>query len=138
MRLRLRQPGPVDHELIWGALAALGIAVSVLLPVNRLLSGTGYRCPLRTITGIPCPTCGGTRAAVAMGSLEFGRAFALNPLVAAGWCAGLAFVPYAAFVVGMRRRRLRLADVTRRGGNMLRLLAAGVVLANWAYLIAAG
>ena len=136
MRLHFTQPCRVDHEVIWGLIAALGLAASVLLPVDRLLSGAGYRCPLRAIVGVPCPTCGGTRAAVAMGRLRFGRAFAFNPLVAIGWCTAALFVPYAAIVVLWRKNRLRLADVTARDANVLRALVIGVVLANWAYVIA--
>ena len=138
MRLQFKQPGHVDHELIWGLVAAVGLAASVMLPVDRLLAGAGYRCPFRAIAGIPCPTCGATRAAVAMGSLDVRRAFALNPLVAVGWWAAALFVPYAAVVVLWRRDRLRLADVTARDANVLRALVIGVVLANWAYVIAAG
>lgn len=44
------------------ALAALGaapLAAGALLPAD---GDTGLVCPLLTVTGIPCPFCGGTRA----------------------------------------------------------------------------
>lgn len=62
----------------WGgaALAAYG--------VSRVTGREVIVCPLRRWTGVPCPTCGGTRAAVALAMLEPGRALALNPLVTVG------------------------------------------------------
>ena len=36
-------------------------------------------CPLRTITGIPCPMCGMTRGVTAVVHGELGRALTLNP-----------------------------------------------------------
>lgn len=37
-------------------------------------------CGLRLLTGLPCPLCGGTRAAQALLWGDFSRAFYLNPL----------------------------------------------------------
>lgn len=36
-------------------------------------------CPLRTLTGIPCPLCGMTRGVTALVHGELGRALTLNP-----------------------------------------------------------
>ena len=38
-------------------------------------------CPFRRLTGLPCPACGATRALLAASRLDFGRAFALNPIL---------------------------------------------------------
>ncbi|UCF93024.1 MAG: DUF2752 domain-containing protein [Desulfobacterales bacterium] len=35
-------------------------------------------CPLRALTGIPCPGCGMTRALLYLGQLNFGKAMAYN------------------------------------------------------------
>lgn len=40
------------------------------------------RCGLRTLTGLPCPTCGGTRCLLALSESDIGKAFQFNPLVA--------------------------------------------------------
>jgi len=136
VKLQWQEPGSVDHELIWGSIALLGLAAFTLLPVDRIMGGTGYRCPFHAVTGLPCPTCGGTRALVAMGSFDFARGFRLNPLVAAGWCGAVLFVPYALFVWVFGRRRLRVAGVSRRQSRVLAALFVCVVLANWAYLLA--
>lgn len=44
-------------------------------------------CLLRATTGIPCPLCGSTTAAVALGRGEFTRAFLASPLAVLGACA---------------------------------------------------
>jgi hypothetical protein len=41
-------------------------------------------CPLRAITGVPCPFCGGTTAAVHLGRLDLLGALRANPVVVVG------------------------------------------------------
>src|SRR5258708_29044129 len=50
----------------------------------------GLPCPIRTLTGVPCPFCGMTTATVAIGHWEWGSAAAANPLayLAAALVAG--------------------------------------------------
>ena len=50
--------------LIFGAIILLGI----------------FKCPLYEITGIPCPTCGMTRAWRSFIFLDFATAFSMHPL----------------------------------------------------------
>jgi len=119
VKLQWQEPGSVDHELIWGSIALAGLIAFTALPVERVMSGTGYCCPFHAVTGLPCPTCGGT-----------------NPLVAAGWCGAVLFVPYALFVWVFGRKRLRITGVTRRQSRVLAILFVCVALANWAYLLA--
>lgn len=39
----------------------------------------GLACPLRTLTGVPCPLCGMTTSVTAMSRLRIGEALAANP-----------------------------------------------------------
>lgn len=39
-----------------------------------------FRCPVKAITGLPCPGCGGTRAAMLLSEGHIWEAVALNPL----------------------------------------------------------
>jgi hypothetical protein len=79
--------------------AMLGIAaVRPLLPVEP-----GLPCPLRTVTGVPCPLCGMTRSVTAAVHGDLARSVFLNP-------AGIAVVVLAvALLLGWRVRRITYA-----------------------------
>lgn len=47
---------------------------------NKSLLGLPPLCPLKALTGIPCPGCGISRSLVCCGHGELGRAMALHPL----------------------------------------------------------
>ena len=133
MKLQWTYRGSVDHELLWGSIGLLIIIGAAVVPLDRL----GLRCPFLALTGLPCPTCGGTRAVLAMSHLRFAEGFCLNPLVAAGWVCAALLVPYAAVVCLAGRRRLRATDVTDRERRLVALLLLVLLLANWACVIAA-
>ena len=85
------------------------LAAGALLP---LLPGEpGLPCPLRTITGVPCPLCGMTTSVVDAVHLRLADAFTANP-------AGIALVLVAIALLVLGPRRLPLPA-----------LAAPVVLA---------
>ena len=67
----------------------------------------GLPCGFHAVTGLPCPLCGGTRAAHAILSGDFARANSLNPLA----YPGLAFViALAAVLLIEAARQRRLTD----------------------------
>lgn len=56
------------------------IALVVLAAIAFLyISGIG--CPIRYMTGIPCPGCGMTRAVVSLLQLQFNEAFRYHPMI---------------------------------------------------------
>ena len=87
------------REARTGAAALLGLAVVwPQLPVHPPLA-----CPLRTMTGIPCPLCGATRAVVALVHGHVLDSLRFNPV-------GIVVVLLAlALVAGVRVDRLRVA-----------------------------
>ena len=74
--LSLRGSTTVDlREVRMAGAAMLAIAaVRPLVPFEFVPP-----CPLRTITGVPCPLCGMTRGVTALVHGEVGRAVFLNP-----------------------------------------------------------
>jgi hypothetical protein len=75
------------------------LAAAATLP---LLPGhPGIACPLRTLTGIPCPLCGMTTSVEATVRLHLGAALAANP-------AGVAAVVVAILLLLLRPQRLRI------------------------------
>jgi hypothetical protein len=129
----VRQAAP--HEAIWAPIAVAAFVAARFLPWDRLAF---LVCPFHLLTGLPCLSCGGTRAFVALSNLDAATAFTMNPLVAAVGVAAAAYVVHAAGVgVGAWRPwRPRLASPGRR--RMLRAAAVAAIAANWGYLIAVG
>ncbi|MHB8463935.1 MAG: DUF2752 domain-containing protein [Acidimicrobiales bacterium] len=93
------------------AMVGLGLALP-LLPHNP-----GLPCPLRTLTGVPCPACGLTTAVKATLSGHWGHAVAANPF-------GMIAVLVAVLLVF--RPRMRVLRIP------LSLLVFGA-LASWSW-----
>jgi len=115
-------------------LAALSGASVLLLAATFPLWGDAWRvaCPLRALTGVPCPTCFGTRAMLAVVGGRWDEAMRLNPLVAAGGISLLALVPVAGLIglFGLPRPCFSTRALTRAAWA-----AAALTVLNWAYLV---
>ena len=130
--MRLRPATREERQLaaLWFAAAA---AAAVLRPVWIAAAPLLRPCTFRGLTGIPCPTCGTTRVALALLDLDLATAFAVNPLATV---AGASF--FAGGVLALIWALLRAPVVILDGGLPRWWVAvlAAVVLANWGYLIA--
>jgi hypothetical protein len=117
-------------------LGAAGAALAVGASLLHLDSLGLPICFFKATTGLPCLTCGGTRALVHLARLDVAGALAMNPLVA---LALMALVPWAIAdaVLALRGRSLVL-EVGPRLKQVLMWSAFPVLIANWTYLIAAG
>ncbi len=134
MRIGLKSPGPkgADPELL--GLIVLGAG---LVAVGGWLAlGMGFpACTLRTFTGIPCLTCGGTRCARALMDGDVWLALAWNPLVTLSAVVAAVFLIYAILVTGFRLRRIRVWALSRGERRGLMVGIFGVAALNWGYLI---
>ncbi|MBW8482938.1 DUF2752 domain-containing protein [Actinomadura sp. PM05-2] len=80
--------GPRGVLLRLAALTAAAVGAAV---VHRA-HDPGVLCPLRTVTGLPCPLCGGTTVFVELGSGRPVQAALASPAVLAG-ALGLVLAP---------------------------------------------
>jgi hypothetical protein len=116
------------HAEVFAAIALLSFLVARFAPVLAL----PFTCPLRGLAGIPCATCGMTRAFVHLAHGDVARAFAASPLGAL--LAAGAWLYAVADAV-----RLALgAPLPLPGPRALRAVAAlgiAAVLVNWAWLL---
>jgi hypothetical protein len=132
---RRLQTGELDHELIWltvSLCAAGGLAVWFWL--NLPLP----QCNFRALFGIPCLTCGSTRAAQAFLHGEIWQAWLVSPLATLAFCAMAAFDLYAIAVLCSGAPRLRMTFSGRKGHRTAAALLAAAALLNWIYLLSRG
>lgn len=122
-------------EAVGGALAFGLLGAVVLWPDASL---PHFACPLRTLTSIPCLTCGGTRAVEALRAGDLGRALSMNPLVVLTVVAALGFAVYAAAVLVGRVEPWRPELRRGRGLWALRIGVPVTIAASWIYLVAVG
>ena len=116
--------------LVLGVAGAFGI---MLLGLDRLPFAV---CTFKAMTGLPCFTCGGTRAAARLARLDVAGALAMNPLVAVG---AMAMVPWALADLVLRRRGSALGlEVDPAARVVLRWLVVALAVANWGFLLASG
>ena len=125
-------PGP-PLGAIFGGIGLAGAAAVWLLGLDRIPLTL---CVFKGLTGLPCPTCGSTRALGRLFGLDLTGALAMNPFttvlaaVVAAWAlADVALLPRG---VALGVRTSKTAGFTLRVGALL------LFLANWVYLLAAG
>jgi hypothetical protein len=127
--LNKRAPGQIEFGIIYGGIVLLALVAGRFLPVLALAPPCGFK----TLTGVPCPTCGSTRAIVHLSHGDVASAFFMNPLVFAVSVAALVYLFYSLFTFLFAAPRMVVA-LSGNEKDRLRVLVVLFVLANWLYL----
>jgi hypothetical protein len=124
----------VDRQVadLWAVVAVGALA---LVPYWRTLSSTLPLCPMRSLSGLPCPTCGTTRAVASAVGGRWLDAVLYNPLVT---LAAIAFVVIGLAAPAWVRLGGRVPDLRTAPSIRLRIAIASGLAGNWLYLIARG
>lgn len=119
---------PEHVTMFYAGAAALG---SVYPLIVAHTGGQGLPCPLRTLTGVPCPFCGLTTATVALAHGSWAAAVQASPLayLAAGLAVGTAPVLVARAAGRAAEPRAWSADARRR----TRWALAVVLALSWIF-----
>jgi len=125
--------GAAPLGAIFGGIGLLAAVAVGLLHVDRIPLTF---CVVKSLSGLPCPTCGSTRAFARLFELDPAGALAMNPfttlvaVVIAGWAV--------ADVLLLPRRRALRVSLSASLGRALRVAAFVAFFANWVYLLVVG
>lgn len=133
MMLSLERRSRLPH---WSAIAAIGALLiwgGIVLLDHRTAASHSDQpligCHVRALTGVPCATCGGTRAAAAMLKGDLPQALRFNPLVTLA--AALATIVIVTRIIAGRQVVLTLS---RSGWWWISGALITAVAANWWYV----
>lgn len=106
---------------VWRDLKGIGwalLALGVYYGATWLLLGES--CPMRLITGFPCPGCGGTRAALLLARGRLPEAFRMNPAI-------FVWIPYVLFLLWQRYLWRPESPRGRQTGKKIRFACTAAV-----------
>lgn len=125
-----RPPGTIPvGALLMALLFALPMG-AYLLEAGTLSFGT---CAMKQVFGLPCLSCGSTRATLALLSGSLIDALRLQPLMISIYLT-IAVWGLASFGTFLSDRKLIL-EMTSREDLIFKISLIGLPLLNWAYLI---
>ena len=129
MAVAWRRTARFGHPEVFAGIAALSFLAARFLPVLAV----PWTCPLKSVAGLPCATCGMTHAFAALARGEVAAAFAASPLGAL--LAGGAWL-YAALDLVRAALGAPWPDPGERAWRWMAGAAVASLVLNWAWLLA--
>lgn len=125
-------PGELDFEKLW---LSVNLAATILgflwlrwgLPLPE--------CVFARWTGLPCPSCGGTRALKALLNGEWATAFLFNPLLVIGLISSSLFSLYCLAAIARGSHRIRFGKFPKKLVHIIRVGVLLLAALHWIYLI---
>ena len=127
-----RNPGQIEFGIIYGSIALLALLAARLVPIASIVPS----CAFKGLWGVPCPTCGSTRAVVHLSHGEIAAALAMNPVVTLVIVFAVVFFFYSLIALMFDLRKIGFI-MTEREKNTVRITAVLLMLAQWGWLIRA-
>jgi hypothetical protein len=128
--LKKRAPDQIEFGMIYGGIALLMLGAGWFLPLLSLAPD----CAFKGLTGIPCLTCGSTRALMHLSHGNILSALGMNPLMALCLVSAV-----FCFFTGLMGALLKLPRIslhfTEKEKTFLRAGAIMLLLMQWTYLI---
>jgi len=130
----IKEQSPLPRLLALPLLILMAGALIAARLFPELVFGLAH-CPMRDITGVPCPTCGGTHSAVSLAAGRWTDALLANPvtLLAMGLLVIWAVYGLGATVIPRWRRSLYLSAGEKKAA---RIGAAVLFVMAWLWQIA--
>ena len=126
------QRGRRQAAWLWAGLVVVLVVVS---PFGALLTSGLGACPFKSLTGLPCPGCGSTRAALALADFRFLEALTTYPLPTVAWMLFVCGGVVAGLWAGSGRP---LPPFPTRLPLVARGMILGAVVAYWLFAIHTG
>ncbi|MEM8930198.1 MAG: DUF2752 domain-containing protein [Acidobacteriota bacterium] len=124
--------GSRQLRLLW---AATVLGLIAMAPFGEVFASAFGACPIKSLVGIPCPSCGATRSAMLLAELRVVDALSRFPMPTLGWIGFMGGGLAAGVWVLLGRE---LPAWPRRLPGWAVATAVGIVLAGWAHAIVTG
>ncbi|MEO6847541.1 MAG: DUF2752 domain-containing protein [Chthoniobacterales bacterium] len=130
----LRRPAPDENDVELIFLAAV-LGGAMVLFIGMHLPFLMPHCAFRTVTGIPCLTCGSTHSLQALLQRNWLMAIRWNPLCVLTIAAIIMGAIYAVITLVFRLPRIRIINMNAREILLMRLVVVILIAIDWVYVI---
>src|SRR3990172_7447053 len=128
--LKKRDPDQIEFGIIYGGIALVMLGVGWLQPILPFAPD----CVFKELTGIPCLTCGSTRAVVHLSHGDILSAFVMNPMTTLCLMSAVLYFIYSLMSAAFELPRIGFF-LTKRESTIMRAGVVMLLFIQWTYLI---